>query len=221
MSALSSYSAVTPPPLSPDNRPRTTDNGHSSPDTPFPRSANSDTATLLPPAPLPNVTKCGAPKPPPSTQLPPPQNLKNDQIAQPVTPSPHSPTSPSPNAFTLTPLHDKAIFLLLRGHSDASIAKSLSISRMTLYRWRSCNPLFQAALNRKRQELWQSDLENLRGLLSRSLRILKKHMRSKDPALQLKAATAMLSHAAPTDLAPPLLPTEPDDIVDMHVRHLR
>ena len=214
MSALSSLAPHSPtssfPSPAPVNESPSTDNGPS----PFPRSANSETSAPNPPPspPIQNDPKQSSSKSKESPQPKLPPKVKEKNIDQPV----------SPAAFTLTTQHDQVILLLLKGHSDSFISKSLKISRTTLRRWRTCNPVFQAELNRARSEMWQTNLEHLRGLVTRSLRILDKSMRSKDESIRLKAATAMLSHAAPNEVAPsPYEPIDPEIILNQQVPYFR
>ena len=50
-----------------------------------------------------------------------------------------------------------AIDLLVTGKTDQEVSEAIGMSRQTVNGWRNANPYFQAALNRRRRELWGGD----------------------------------------------------------------
>jgi hypothetical protein len=72
----------------------------------------------------------------------------------------------------LTEKQMAALDLMLVGASDQKIAEEISVTRSTVWRWRNENPYFRAELNKRRQIVWMSLQDQLRGLAERSLSVL-------------------------------------------------
>jgi hypothetical protein len=61
-----------------------------------------------------------------------------------------------------------AIDLLVSGKTITDTALALDVRRQTVSEWTNHNPTFQAALNSRRQEIWNGTADRLRGLLPRA-----------------------------------------------------
>ena len=70
----------------------------------------------------------------------------------------------------LTDQQRTAIDLLVQGLSDGEVAQRIGAARETVCRWRNRDPHFIAELNQRRLEVWQSNRERIRGLISKALR---------------------------------------------------
>ncbi len=77
---------------------------------------------------------------------------------------------------------------MISGQTDTQIAKSISVSRDTVCRWRNHNPHFKAVLNQRRNQLWQNSTERLNSIVLRSLDLLEKALNQGD----VKTAFAVL-----------------------------
>jgi len=85
-------------------------------------------------------------------------------VTRPEPPQPDETPRPNPdlNSQELIAHHTKpltlqqlsAIDYIVTGRSDAEVARLLTLHRVTLTRWRLYNHVFQAELNRRRQEIW-------------------------------------------------------------------
>ena len=66
-----------------------------------------------------------------------------------------------------------AIDLLIQGKSDREAAEAVGVSRQTVNDWRNRNAEFVAELNRRRQDVWGSQAERLRQLVSLAVDVLE------------------------------------------------
>ena len=89
----------------------------------------------------------------------------------------------------LTPQQQAGVDLLVSGKTLTDAAEVLGVTRETVSTWTNHNPVFIAALNQRRGELWESQVETLRGLLPRALAVLAAAMEGDNP---LPAALAVL-----------------------------
>ena len=55
-----------------------------------------------------------------------------------------------------------AVEALIAGATDREAAEQSGAHRVTVTNWRNHNPVFQAALNTRRAELWSASLDRLR-----------------------------------------------------------
>ncbi len=108
-----------------------------------------------------------------------------------------------------TLMQQNAIDLLAAGKNDTETAAALGLSRTCVTKWRLYSPPFQAALNRRRAEVWADGAEKLRALVPKALDALAAELDADGPN-RLKAALALLRLAQP----PTVGPTDPDAIVD-------
>src|SRR5262249_40639442 len=69
----------------------------------------------------------------------------------------------------LTLPQQSAIDLLAAGKTDSEVAELLQLSRPTVSKWRLYDPHFQAALHRRRAEIWGAAGDRLRSLVPKAL----------------------------------------------------
>ncbi len=109
--------------------------------------------------------------------------------------------------WTLTPQQDAAVDLLCSGKTLTDTAATLAIRRQTVSAWVNHDPGFAAALNSRRQELWDGAAERLRGMLPAALDVLAEALDGDQP---LAAAIHILKACGLYGGIPaPQGPTEP------------
>jgi hypothetical protein len=81
----------------------------------------------------------------------------------------------------LTPQHLAAIDLLVSGQTLTQTAAALGVGRPAVSEWVNHRADFQAAMNKRRQELWESVVESLRGLLPQALAVLQEELKGQGP----------------------------------------
>jgi hypothetical protein len=94
-----------------------------------------------------------------------------------------------------------AIDLLVSGKNDTETAELLRLSRTCITKWRLYDPIFQAALNRRRQEVWGSGIDRLRSLIPKALDALTDEV-EKNPILRTASRRLPKSSAWPS--CPPM-----------------
>ena len=99
---------------------------------------------------------------------------------------PHKMSQPS----LLSIEQHNAIDLLILGDTDHAVAEQIGVARETICRWRNENR-FMAELNRRRQDVWQTAQERLRGLVGKAIDILEQALQPDD----VKAAVTVLRAA--------------------------
>ena len=72
----------------------------------------------------------------------------------------------------LAPEQETAIDLILAGQSDREVTAVVNRSRQTICEWRH-NPVFVAALNTRRMEIWGHSVDRLRQLLPKAIDVLE------------------------------------------------
>jgi hypothetical protein len=82
-----------------------------------------------------------------------------------------SPTKPDKNR-QLSPEQETAIDLILAGQSDRDVAAAVNRTRQTIGAWRQ-QPMFAAALNARRVEIWGNSSDRLRRLLPRAIEVVE------------------------------------------------
>jgi hypothetical protein len=105
-----------------------------------------------------------------------------------------------------------AIDLLASGKTDTEVAELLKLDRTTVSKWRLYDPVFQAALNRRREEVWGAAADRLRSLIPKALDALADGLESKHHPQRMKAAVELLRLASPANALPMGL-TDPEAIV--------
>jgi hypothetical protein len=119
------------------------------------------------------------------------------------------PTNPDTPDWTLTPQQETAVDLLVSGKTVTDTATAVEVTRQTVSEWLNHHPGFQAALNRRRQELWAGMIDTLRGLLPKALEVLKGELEGE---ARLQAAVHILKCCGLYNGIPvPQGPTEPED----------
>ncbi len=91
----------------------------------------------------------------------------------------------------LTPLQEKAIFLLASGKNMTDTGKELNTDRATLYLWKR-QPEFEAFYNKVRIEYKEQAKNELINLFSEALDTLKACLQSKNENVKLKTAIYIL-----------------------------
>jgi hypothetical protein len=92
----------------------------------------------------------------------------------------------------LTVAQQSAVDLLASGKTDTETAKLLKLARPTVSKWRLYDPVFAAALNERRAEVWGAGLDRLRSLIPQALDALAEALGSRLPPAKFKAARAIL-----------------------------
>ncbi|MDP7281286.1 MAG: phBC6A51 family helix-turn-helix protein [Candidatus Poribacteria bacterium] len=85
-----------------------------------------------------------------------------------------------------------AIDLLLTGKNDRQVAEFVGVERVTVNNWRNRKPEFIDELNRRRYELFESEMNRLRSLIASSVEALSECINSRDERIKLAAATTLL-----------------------------
>jgi hypothetical protein len=86
-----------------------------------------------------------------------------------------------------------AIDLLIQGKTDRETAEAVGVSRQTVTDWRNNNPTFIAELNRRREEIWGSQVDKLRSLVAEAVKVLEEDMKNtEDLRLRQSAAVYVL-----------------------------
>ena len=89
----------------------------------------------------------------------------------------------------LTPQQALAVDLLVGGATLTAAAEAIGVGRPAVSDWVNHHPPFIAALNSRRQELWDGQVETLRGLLPKALAVIATELEGPQP---LPAALAIL-----------------------------
>lgn len=76
----------------------------------------------------------------------------------------------------LTQRQLNAIELIICGKLDAEVADEVGVTRQTVNQWRNRNPFFVAEMNFRRQNVWESQVERLRNLVSRAVGVLEEEL---------------------------------------------
>jgi hypothetical protein len=106
-----------------------------------------------------------------------------------------------------------AIDLLVAGKTDKETAELLNLARTTVTKWRLYDPVFQAALNCRRAEVWSAGIDRLRALIPQALAALGEELEERDGPNRLKAAAEILKLAQLPAAALTIGPTDPEEIV--------
>jgi hypothetical protein len=121
----------------------------------------------------------------------------------------------------LTLPQQSAIDLLASGKNDTETAELLKLSRTCVSKWRLYSPEFQAALNRRRAEVWGAGIDRLRSLVPKALDALAEELEKPDSPNRLKAAVEVLKLAQLPDGWQQVGPVEAEGIVRQVVRARR
>ncbi len=135
-------------------------------------------------------------------------------------------TKPDITRHALSVAQQNAVDLLVTGKTDQETAEAVGVTRQTVNGWRNANPWFQAELNRQRQVLWGSTVDQLRGLLPRAVAVLAEELDGGNDragvALSILRLGGVDRTKAPQKLDTFLVgPTDPAAIIDAEVRRRR
>ena len=114
-----------------------------------------------------------------------------------------------------------AIDLLVLGKTDKETAELCNLSRTCVSKWRLYNPVFQAALNERRAEIWSSGIDRLRALVPKALDVLSQELDKPDSPARLKAASELLRLIPLSNGILKIGTTDPDEIVRQIVTERR
>jgi hypothetical protein len=114
-----------------------------------------------------------------------------------------------------------AIDLLAAGRTDKDTAELLNLSRTCVTKWRLYDPVFQAALNRRRAEVWSSGVDRLRSLIPKALDALADALEDRGHPHRVKAAAELLRLVPLADGALAIGPTDADGVVRRVVEERR
>jgi hypothetical protein len=113
----------------------------------------------------------------------------------------------------LTLSQQSAVDLLVGGKTDKETAELLNLSRTCVTKWRLYDPVFQAALNRRRAEVWAVGIDLLRSLVPKALDVLAGELESGNASARLKAAREILHLAQLPAGGARIGPTDAEEIV--------
>ena len=117
------------------------------------------------------------------------------------------PTIPDTEKVCLTAQQELAVDLLATGKTITEAANALGVTRQTVSEWRNQNPVFEAALNERREELWSGMIDRLRALLPKTLSVLEQAIDRGD----IRATIAVLRAAGLHGLSAPAGPITVED----------
>ena len=86
--------------------------------------------------------------------------------------------SDAPPDASLSQQQLAAVDCLAAGRNLQQVADAIGVQRPTVSHWLNHHCGFQAALNSRRQELWDGMVERLRGLLPEALDVLEQQLRA-------------------------------------------
>lgn len=98
--------------------------------------------------------------------------------------------------------------------TNAAVAKTVGVHRVTLARWRLYHPGFQAALNTCRVAAWSGSQDRLRALVGQAMDVVKEDLNSPSPGrARLALEVLKLSGIGSASLGA-IGPTDPEIIVE-------
>jgi hypothetical protein len=110
--------------------------------------------------------------------------------------------------WALTSQQKAAVDWLAIGRTVTDTAAAVEVSRQTVSEWQHHHPGFQAALNNRRQQLWESMVDRLRSLLPKALAVVERELDGEHP---LPAAVHVLKACGLYGVPAPFGPTEAAD----------
>jgi hypothetical protein len=110
--------------------------------------------------------------------------------------------------------------LLAAGKTDKQTAESLSLPAERVTKWRLYDPIFQAALNACRAEVWQASIDRLRSMIPQALNTLAEELNRADNPDRCKLALDIVRLAKLPDITPQG-PADPETIVRQAVNRER
>ena len=113
-----------------------------------------------------------------------------------------------------------AVELLAAGKTDKQAAETLNLPAKRVAKWRLYDPVFQAALNACRAEVWQASFDRLRSMIPQALDTLAEELNRADNPDRCKLALDILRLAKLPEIAPHG-PADPETIVRQAVNRER
>lgn len=95
-----------------------------------------------------------------------------------------------------------AVELLAAGKTDKQAAETLNLPSTSIAKWRRYDPVFQAALNACRAEVWQASIARLLSMIPQALDTLAEELKRPDNPQRCKLALDILRLAKLPDIAP-------------------
>ena len=95
-------------------------------------------------------------------------------------------------SHNVSPIQEIALTLILQGRSDADAANEIGVPLEQFLQWRRYNPIFAAALNRRRRLLWENSLDQMRALIPQCMQTLQNVMNERTNANRWRAAVELL-----------------------------
>ncbi len=95
----------------------------------------------------------------------------------------------------LSPIHERAVDLLLSGRSGRETAEELGVRQETVSTWRNHVPAFQAELRRRREELREASRMRLESSASKALAVLEHELDSDEARYRIRSAEILLKDA--------------------------
>ena len=86
----------------------------------------------------------------------------------------------------------KGINLFLAGMNDTEVAEELGLARQTVNKWRNKNQNFGAKLEQQQRELNKESRQQLSGLVSRSVQVLRQSLESENERIRQSTAVHVL-----------------------------
>jgi transposase-like protein len=113
--------------------------------------------------------------------------------------------------WNLSVQQQAAVDLLAVGKTVTAVAEQVGVARQTVSEWLNQDPAFEAAVNRRRQELWENVSDRLRALLPNALDVLEQALENGS----VKAAVEVLKAAGLHGLQRPSGPVDPLDVENL------
>ena len=124
--------------------------------------------------------------------------------ALPRRPAPLQTAPRPPEVPQLRTEQELAIDAIVRGASEADVAKHAGVQREIVRCWRHSDPEFIAGLNLRRVEVWEAARDDLRSLLRKAAEGVSAALGHSDARIRLRGVDALLEllQVAGRDLAP-------------------
>jgi hypothetical protein len=113
--------------------------------------------------------------------------------------------------WPLTPQQEAAVDLLSIGRTVTETADAVGVARQTVSEWLHRHAGFKASLNRRRQETWESLVDDLRSLAPKAVRVLQEEL-ERDGRSRLLAAVHVLKASGLYGLVKPDGATDATDL---------
>ena len=115
-------------------------------------------------------------------------------------------------ADRLTPQQATVCDLLASGRTLTDAAAVVGVDRATVSGWVNHHALFQAALNHRRQALWQDIVAGVRGLLPKALAVIQEELEGQGPGRLTAAVHVFKMVGLYGQVGAPTGPTTPEEL---------